>query len=368
MLARVKRMSLKFHGPLIFLIGLILILSTIYSIYFGLWHIMSINIMLLLLIFAPRIMKRSYKIKFPKEFEILLLLFVISTFFIGTIIKGAIVPIFFGIAVSFIGFIILLILYSNNKIEKDPGLIILIVICFSITFGFSVEIAKYLLKLVFNLSITGGEYTYMMRNMLFVILGSVIASAFGLKYMEKEKGGMQKVVEKFRKNNPKLFPIKKSNLSEIKKIIRKGENEKIEFKSTLRSNLYTNEFDKRMENSVLKTIAAFLNSEGGKLYIGVSDKGKIIGIEKDKFQNEDKFFLHLSNIIKQKIGKNSLRLIKTNLVVIENKKIAEIICEKSDKETFLKDDKKDEFYIRSGPASTPLSGKDLIDYIETHFR
>ena len=65
------------------------------------------------------------------------------------------------------------------------------------------------------------------------------------------------------------------------RLIKRGENEKIEFKSTLRINLHTKEQDKKVENSVLKTIVAFLNSEGGTLLIGVSDCGEIIGIEKD---------------------------------------------------------------------------------------
>ena len=49
-------------------------------------------------------------------------------------------------------------------------------------------------------------------------------------------------------------------------------------------------------------LAAFLNSKGGTLLIGVGDGGEVIGLENDKFQNEDKFALHLDNLIKDQLG------------------------------------------------------------------
>ena len=33
--------------------------------------------------------------------------------------------------------------------------------------------------------------------------------------------------------------------------------------------------------AILKTIAAFMNSEGGTLIVGVDDSGNILGVEKD---------------------------------------------------------------------------------------
>ena len=42
----------------------------------------------------------------------------------------------------------------------------------------------------------------------------------------------------------------------------------MEFKTTLRINLHTDEPDKRMEMAVLKTLAGFLNTNGGTLIVG----------------------------------------------------------------------------------------------------
>ncbi len=67
--------------------------------------------------------------------------------------------------------------------------------------------------------------------------------------------------------------------NELLGLIARGESVKQEFKSTLRRNLRTRENDSRIEDSVLKTIAAFCNTEGGVLLIGVQDNGNILGIE-----------------------------------------------------------------------------------------
>ena len=44
-----------------------------------------------------------------------------------------------------------------------------------------------------------------------------------------------------------------------------------------------------METAVLKTMAGFLNTRGGRLIVGVRDDGTPLGIEADQFESEDKW-------------------------------------------------------------------------------
>lgn len=88
----------------------------------------------------------------------------------------------------------------------------------------------------------------------------------------------------------------------LSQILTKGESEAVKFKSTLRTNLHTGSQDPRMELAVLKTLAGFLNTNGGTLIVGISDDGSPVGIESDGFPNEDKMALHLVNIIKSRMG------------------------------------------------------------------
>lgn len=59
--------------------------------------------------------------------------------------------------------------------------------------------------------------------------------------------------------------------NEIDGLILSGESDTVEFKSTLRYDLRENIVNKKLEYVVSKTIAAFLNSRGGDLFIGIDD-------------------------------------------------------------------------------------------------
>ena len=107
-----------------------------------------------------------------------------------------------------------------------------------------------------------------------------------------------------------------------KEIIESGENEHIEFKSTLRWNLKANKKDPKITHAILKTIAAFLNTDGGTLIVGVSDNGEVLGLDQDNFENEDKLLLFLTNIINDRIGTLYLENIHYQLEHIDNKAVS----------------------------------------------
>ena len=63
-------------------------------------------------------------------------------------------------------------------------------------------------------------------------------------------------------------------------LLRVGESQTGEFKSTARWNLHAGKPDKKMEHVIAKTVCGFLNALGGKLPIGVDD-GNIVGLDSD---------------------------------------------------------------------------------------
>ncbi len=60
--------------------------------------------------------------------------------------------------------------------------------------------------------------------------------------------------------------------------------------------------DRRVTHAALKTIAAFLNTEGGDLLIGVADDGSIVGIERDRLGTDDTFMRHLAQVVRNALG------------------------------------------------------------------
>jgi hypothetical protein len=359
--------SEKARTSISFIIKVIVIISVLYAVYFHLWRILFINVLLLILIFMPFFLKKSTRINFPTEFEFVLLIFVVISFFLGEF-RGFVIQVFFGLAIGFIGFTLMTVLYRNSKIKPNVFLIVLFAFCFSLALGAASELAKYYLKVYFSLEISVGDHLFAMQSLSLVAIGAVIAAVLGFVYLKGPKIKiLSEMAGRFKKKNPNLFSEHSESPEEVLQLIKKGESEKLEFKTTLRTNLHTGEFDKKVELASLKTIVAFLNSEGGTLLIGVSDAGTILGIERDHFQNLDSFNLHFTNLLKEHIGNEYLPFINSELVLLEDKNILKVECRKSNKPVFLKINKDEEFYIRVGPASVCIRGSKLIDYIKHNF-
>ena len=141
----------------------------------------------------------------------------------------------------------------------------------------------------------------------------------------------------------------------IKSLISSGENNRVEFKSTLRWNLKIDRSEKVIEKAWLKSVVAFLNTDGGVLLVGVRDNGEILGTGVDNFDNEDKYLLHVNNRIQEHIGLEHACFIRYQLVPVDKMKVLLIECQPSPSPVFLKSSKDEDFYIRIGPGSRRLS-------------
>lgn len=157
-------------------------------------------------------------------------------------------------------------------------------------------------------------------------------------------------------------------------LINSGESQKVEFKSTLRVNLHTNNIDQKMELMCLKTIAAFMNSNGGSLMIGVSDAQEILGLETDfnSFSKSDdlvdEFQKHFDNLIEKYLGNSVHSLLSISFPVIEDTMICRVnVKRKKNGPIFLKDKGKEELFIRRAASSKALNGSEILEYKETHW-
>jgi predicted HTH transcriptional regulator len=152
---------------------------------------------------------------------------------------------------------------------------------------------------------------------------------------------------------------------QVQALIREGENESLELKSSVRWNFKAGRTGKEMELAWLKTVVAYLNTEGGVILLGVDDAGEVLGLDKDGFTNDDKALRHIENLIARHIGPAYFPYIRSRMISVEGKKVLIIDCGTSPKPVFLKHDKGEDFYIRTGPASRSLAPSEILAYIET---
>lgn len=160
---------------------------------------------------------------------------------------------------------------------------------------------------------------------------------------------------------------------QAEELIKQGESKTLEFKSSLRWNLREDrQDDKAITHAVLKTIAAFLNTEGGDLLIGVADDGSIVGIEHDRLDNDDKFMRHLAQVVRNGIGDRASTCIDPKTQIVQGKTVCVVSCQRSPEPVFLKwkgmeADPSGDFYVRSGPGTVPLAPDSAKEYIRTRF-
>jgi len=150
----------------------------------------------------------------------------------------------------------------------------------------------------------------------------------------------------------------------IRRLIGIGEGRAIEFKSTMRMNLHTGKAGKEIEMAWLKAVAAFMNTDGGILLIGVTNSGEINGLEDDRFENEDKCMLHFKNLISQHIGAELSKYLHFSIVCVDEKTVGVVVCNRSAEPAFLKTPKSEAFFIRNGPSSDELPISKVLTYIK----
>lgn len=156
-------------------------------------------------------------------------------------------------------------------------------------------------------------------------------------------------------------------------LIKNGESLSVEFKESLRYDTRKGEISREIERAVLKTIVAFLNTNGGTLLIGVKDNGEIVGLERDfeslPKKNRDGFENHLNMLLKTTIGMLFVKYINVKFERTENKDVCLVLVEGSHKPAYLRNgDKKEDFFVRVGNATQPLSMSEAGEYIKNHWQ
>lgn len=156
---------------------------------------------------------------------------------------------------------------------------------------------------------------------------------------------------------------------DIGSLVKGGEGTTTEFKATLRTNLHTKKPDSKMEFTVLRTIAGFLNAgAGGTLVIGVADDGSPVGVAEDGFDSEDKMLLHFDNLLKDRIGGQFTLYVHPHFTDFEQKRVLVIDVKPAGSPAFMKDGDNQRFYVRAGASTAELTGLQMQQFIGQRFK
>lgn len=166
-------------------------------------------------------------------------------------------------------------------------------------------------------------------------------------------------------------PIESRKKLSVLDLILEGEHKRLEFKQTFRWDLKKKIINKDLEKASMKTIAAFLNTGGGNLLVGVADNGNIYGLDDDintlVRKDTDGFENHFNQVFKATIGAEYREFVDLSFEKIEEKEVCLVEVRGAKKPAFLRANGDEEFFIRTGNTTTPLKVSEVNSYIESHW-
>jgi predicted HTH transcriptional regulator len=159
---------------------------------------------------------------------------------------------------------------------------------------------------------------------------------------------------------------------DVEGLIAGGESELVEFKETARWDTREHRVNKVLEQVIAKTIAAFLNSRGGTLLIGVDDTGSIRGVEPDyatlgKRPDCDGYEQFLVQLVSSTLGKNVCADLSISFYDIQGKEICVVHASASASPVYINDQGQSKLFARLGNTSQELTGKHAVEYVQSRW-
>ena len=197
----------------------------------------------------------------------------------------------------------------------------------------------------------------MPMSIAFAVLGLIGGVVSGIYY------------NSIKQKNLKLYGKKQLLKQSLPSLIENGENEFVEFKSSLRHDYRQVKTDKNLEHVILKSIAGFLNANGGTLIIGVNDDGEILGLDNDYFslkkKNKDGFQQRIILLVSNTFGKNICSKIHISFHVIKEKEICILFIQPAQVPVYFNEANRTIFFLRTGNVTNPLTTSETVEYLQT---
>ncbi len=158
----------------------------------------------------------------------------------------------------------------------------------------------------------------------------------------------------------------------LEELIGEGEGPRLELKSSLRYDLEARIVHKELERAVVKTVAGFMNADGGTLLVGVADDGAVLGLDGDysllaKKGTRDGFELHLSQLLAKTIGEAALAFVAVSFVDVRGADVCRVDVRPSPEPVYLDEGGGRTFVARLGNATRPLPVDEAHRYIRNRW-
>jgi len=159
---------------------------------------------------------------------------------------------------------------------------------------------------------------------------------------------------------------------DLRVLIAKGESANLEFKSSFRWDVKENKLNRALEGVVLKTLAGYMNGQGGTLLIGVADDGSIVGLANDyktlKKPDRDGFEQALMTAVATQLGGDACHNIQAIFQSIDQKDVCRVIAAPAHRPVYLRAGETPKLYVRTGVSTRELNVQEAVNYMDARWK
>jgi type I restriction enzyme R subunit len=165
----------------------------------------------------------------------------------------------------------------------------------------------------------------------------------------------------------KLGLTGKPELRTIDELIANDEDYAVEFKSTARWDVRQERYNKEIEDAIVKTVAGFLNADGGTLLIGIGPDRETVGLAPDyakvKPANGDGFVNWLTTHLISALGHTPVTLTRARISVHGGTEICRVDVAAAPAPVLARTSKAPEvFYVRMNNSTRVLPDDEISAY------
>ena len=174
---------------------ILLVVVGVVAVFKGDWNNLTLASVTLFLTFLPSIIKKEFRIDYPSEFEIVILVFIYASMYLGTMRSfyarfwwwDIMLHSLSGVIIGSIGFSLV---YTLNQASVAINLSNVFVAIFSFSFALSIgalwEIYEFFMDSLFGLNMQKSGLIDTMWDLIVDALGALVVSVLGYLYLKGE--------------------------------------------------------------------------------------------------------------------------------------------------------------------------------------
>jgi len=206
----------KIHRRVTVVLQVIMLLGLAGAIYELQWFTVFLIACILLLSMLPAVMSRRFAVQIPAELEVLVVLFVFASLFLGEI-RGYYARFWWwdvvlhtssGFLLGIAGFLLVYVLNRHEKIElhMKPGFVALFSFAFAMAVGAVWEIFEFGMDSFFGLNMQKSGLIDTMWDLIVDAIGALTIASVGYVYMRTgTEYFIERWIERFVEANPRMF-------------------------------------------------------------------------------------------------------------------------------------------------------------------